>query len=106
MSDKRSSLDIETKKQIIEFCLKNPKLSQDHIATHFSSIISRKISRSTISKILKNKEQILASDVSPQKKNMRTPKAPEMEKILFEWFDNAQLNLPISDGILKEKAQE
>ncbi len=54
---KRMAISDEIKREICEFHTKNPQISHVDIATHFNQLYNFKIIRSTISKILKNKER-------------------------------------------------
>ena len=105
MPCKRVALAIETKKQVIDFHKQNPNFSHEYISEHFSSLIGQKIGRTTISKILRNQEEILKSE-TPKKKRKRTSNQPELERLLLEWFGNQGPKIPISDDVLRTKAQE
>ena len=54
---KRTAISNEIKCEICEFYIKNSQISYVDIATHFNQLYNFKIIRSTISKILKNKER-------------------------------------------------
>lgn len=69
-----------------------------------------KLAKSTLSKIVKEREKIydaLASgNFSPRTKRMRTAKFEDLESLLFDWYQNARCsNIPISGDVLKEKAR-
>lgn len=68
------------------------------------------IPASTVSTIFKNKESIITSFESGVRlscKRMKTPKFHNIDKAVLDWFTTARnQNMPISGGILKEKAME
>ncbi len=58
---KRTAISDEIKREICEFHIKNPQISHVDIATYFNQLYNFEIIRSTISKILKNKERWLSA---------------------------------------------
>ncbi|XP_066258787.1 tigger transposable element-derived protein 4-like [Euwallacea similis] len=65
---------------------------------------------STVSTILKNKQAIITafeSGVSGSSKRLKKPTYEDVDKAVLEWFKSARMqNLPISGGLIKEKALE
>ena len=64
---------------------------------------------STLSTILKNRDNLLAKHAlgSNKKKRYREPTRLEVDAALFQWFTAARLqSIPISGEILKAKAEE
>ena len=53
------------------------------------------------------KKELWENDDEPSpRKRMRTPLHSDMERALYLWFSNARANnIPVTDSILKEKAQ-
>ncbi|OAF63862.1 hypothetical protein A3Q56_08432 [Intoshia linei] len=92
---KRKSIDVITKKAIIEKC-KNSKVTQ--VANEYG------IARSTIYSILSNGEKIYNSEASDSSKRIKSAKYPIIENMLNVFISKAlSLNIPISGVIIKEK---
>ena len=79
---KRKSYSLEKKKKIINFTIKNSRLSQRDLSVHF------KIPLGVINKILKEKESLLSLDEKLCNKKKVRPATlfPEVEKYIYEWF--------------------
>ena len=105
MTSKRAALAIETKKELIEFHLKNPDKSHEYLACHFSSLVGHKVDRSTVSRILREKDEILNFQ-STWKKKRRLPKHLHLEKLLFQWITTVNKKTAISNALVQAKAME
>ena len=105
----RTAISSETKREICEFHIKHPQISHLDIATHFNQLNNTDIKRTTVSKILKNKEQwlsVITNPITSTYKN-REVKYPLLEEALSIWVKQAlSKNLIISDNILREKAKD
>src|SRR4051812_22841114 len=104
----RSSL---TKKQCKEICIyasKYPGKNQTEIASFFNIQWVKNMDRSTISKILKKKEEFLAiedNSIYALSKRSCQVKVPQLNEALRIWVGQAlSSRMFISDAILKEKA--
>lgn len=69
------------------------------------------ISPSTVSTILKNKHSVITAmesgSASGSIKRLKKPMYENVDKAVLEWFKSARMqNLPISGGLIKEKALE
>lgn len=90
------------RKRICERHEANPKLKQDELATLFG------VERSTVSKVLKEKERWLAIEEDSQDAKIvkhRQAKFPEVEKQLMVWVQQAQeAGQALTDAVIKEQA--
>ena len=107
---KRVELKIEQKWEIIEYKKKYPKLSQTQLILHFNREFDTVISKQTMSDMLKpeyeRRLQKLDS-VEDYNTRIRDGKWPELEKCLYIWHSEMlSHNLPVSDLLIKEKAEE
>ena len=68
MTRKRFALAVDTKKELIQFHFKNPNLSHEYLATYFSYLVGQKVDRSTVSRILSDKDKILECETPKTKK--------------------------------------
>ncbi|XP_033731864.1 tigger transposable element-derived protein 4-like [Pecten maximus] len=107
---KRTALDIDKKSQIIKYAESHPTATQQSISNHFSTIWDITVKRRTVGDILNDKAKILNSESdlgSPARKRHRSAHHVDLESALYVWFANARAqNIPISDDILKTKAQK
>ena len=71
MAPRRKALTIETKKQVIEFYDKNKSVSLDYIASYFSNILVHKVGRTSVFRIIGNREKIMSCETNQKKKNER-----------------------------------
>lgn len=93
---KRQQISVETKKQIIDA---SATKSYNDLATDF------KLSKSTISTIVKDKETILAAidgGTKAKRKRLRTAKDTDLEAAVLTWFQQVRSqNVIISGPLLK-----
>ena len=89
-----------------EICLKkreNLKLRDEDLAKEYG------LDRSTITKILKQREKWLAIDPNSnyaKQKTQKSPKFPQIEEALSQWLSHNIGNGSVSDAQLQEKALE
>ncbi|GJE88391.1 CenpB-DNA-bind-domain-containing protein [Phanerochaete sordida] len=91
------------RRAICEMAQKSPHLRQEDIAREFS------IERSTVSKILKEKERWLATPANPQVRvsKYRLAKYPQLEAELKSWIVSENENGVIfTDAMIRNKAKE
>ncbi|CAB4390096.1 unnamed protein product [Rhizophagus irregularis] len=104
----RSSLTKIQCKEICVYASKHSGKSQTEIASFFNIQWAKNMDRSTISKILKKKEEFLAiedNSVYALSKRSRQVKVPQLNEALRIWVGQAlSSQMFISDAILKEKA--
>ena len=111
MSDKRKTTRkkrtghyLEKKLSIIHNKMKNERKTLDDLATKYGC------ERSTVSKILKRRNEIIKiNELTPNKSRIRNQKGEIylVEQALLKWFLSARAkNLPISQVILQSKAVE
>ncbi|CAB4487244.1 uncharacterized protein OCT59_001360 [Rhizophagus irregularis] len=104
----RSSLTKIQCKEICVYASKHPGKSQTEIASFFNIQWAKNMDRSTISKILKKKEEFLAiedNSVYALSKRSRQVKVLQLNEALRIWVGQAlSSRMFISDAILKEKA--
>lgn len=102
-SVKRQGLSAADKKDLLKRYDELPdslKTTQEIAASQLN------ISRSSLSRILKNRKEILEQDDSDRKRQ-RTGKAPNVEKALVKWIETARdKNAPLSGKIVKAKSEE
>lgn len=108
---KRSAISQQIKKEICLYSKKNTDKSHSEIATQFNINYSNlSLKRSTISKILKDKEKwenFVPTENSTKVFRERSVKFPPLEKALGLWISQVSASgLTISDNILCEKAGE
>ena len=84
--------------------MEDKKESQESVAKHYG------VHRSQISRILKQKDQLLhdwQNNTNLDRKRKRTGKAEDVEQALLRWFAQARSRqLPISGPLLMEKAAQ
>lgn len=100
----KQRLDDARRKEICTYARDRPKARQEDIALKYG------VERSTISKILKNKDKWLTVDTHTRKPAMpkhRPSKFPEIETELLKWVKECQENgTVITDTRIKAKARE
>ncbi|KAI8764529.1 hypothetical protein BgiMline_035625 [Biomphalaria glabrata] len=100
----RKDLTLEEKVQVVR-ALEEPGVKMIHLAKRYG------VSASAISRIAKNRVDILARKASglsnSQRKRDRTSKEPEIEKALCEWFKfQHEMGIHISGSMIREKARD
>jgi hypothetical protein len=108
---KHSAISQQIKKEIYLYSKENPNKSHTEIANQFNSNYSNlSLKRSTISKILKDKdkwENFTPTENSTKVFRERSVKYPHLEKAIGLWISQVSAGgLTISDNILCEKAKE
>ena len=103
-SCKRKWIDLSRSQKLEIVQLSLEKVSQTHLAQKFGC------SQSTISKILRQKDEI-RQDATENKvkdrKRKRGGKDDDVEKALYTWCTDARVcNAPITTAILEEKARQ
>lgn len=102
----RKNLSLDDKINIIKRKEVDAKLSDEKLADEFC------VDRSTISGILRKKEEILklhanATRSDLKKTRIQAARFPSLEEALYKWFQGLRSqNIPISQDILKTKAIE
>ncbi|KAG8744736.1 hypothetical protein FRC10_009501 [Ceratobasidium sp. 414] len=100
----KQRLDDARRKEICTYARDRPKARQEDIALKYG------VERSTISKILKNKDKWLTMDThtrKPMPVKHRPSKFPEIETELLKWVKECQENgIGITDTRIKVKARE
>ncbi|CAL1539843.1 unnamed protein product, partial [Lymnaea stagnalis] len=100
----RKDLTLEEKVQVVR-ALEEPGVKMIHLAKRYG------VSASAISRIAKNRVDILARKASGlsngQRKRDRGSKEPEVEKVLCEWFKvQHEMGIHISGSMIREKARD
>ncbi|XP_059176803.1 uncharacterized protein LOC131956403 [Physella acuta] len=100
----RKDLTLEEKVQVVR-ALEEPGVKMIHLAKRYG------VSASAISRIAKNRVDILARKASGlsngQRKRDRGSKEPEVEKVLCEWFKvQHEMGVHISGSMIREKARD
>jgi len=102
----RRNLSLEDKIDIIKRKEANAKLSDEKLANEFG------VDRSTISNILRKKEQFLqlhanANYSDLRKTRIQEARFPSLEEALYKWFQSlCSQNIPVSQDVLRVKAVE
>jgi hypothetical protein len=107
---KRSAISQEIKKEICLYAKQNLDKSHNEISNHFNTkYTDLSLKRSTISKILKDKEKwenLISTENSTKVFRERSVKFPHLEKAIGLWISQVSAGgLTISDNILCEKAR-
>ena len=101
---KRKALALRDKLEIIEYAQANPKIKHNDIGVHFGC------GRSTISKILQKKDELLEEEQKGIKLTVQKRREPHwtaMEQALITWINQATAhNMVITDEIVRVKAKE
>jgi len=108
---RRSAISQQIKKEICLYSKQNPDKSHTEIADQFNIDYSNlSLKRSTISKILKDKEKwenFISTENSTKVFRERSVKFPHLEKAIGLWISQVSASgLTISDNILCEKARD
>ena len=107
---KRCDLTLQEKLDIISYHEMNKGKTQNELASYFSTN-DKTINRTTISKIIKQKEELVKKSKREydylHMKRERETYYPTIENALLLWFSQArQLGLAITEDLLKLKAME
>lgn len=100
---KKRTLTIREKKALItEYLSENGKyhqMSYDMIARE------EDLSHSTVKRLIRNSDQIMATEAAIDRKMFRTRTTVELEKHLFQWIiDMRQKRIPLSGFFIRQKA--
>lgn len=94
----RENLTLHDWMTVIEFCEKNPSLSQARIVAHFAGLKNGKLvfDQSTLSRNLKRKEQLKAQSLSfPNALSSKRPRivtSPNVDRALALWVQHMEEN--------------
>ncbi|PFH53942.1 hypothetical protein AMATHDRAFT_44982 [Amanita thiersii Skay4041] len=100
---KKQRLTNADRRNICLYADQNPDARQEDMATIW------KVERSTVSKILKNKDKWLniPDDVAASTSKSRPSKFPEIEELLWPWvLECSNNNTAITDSLIRAKARE
>ncbi|CAK7213766.1 hypothetical protein SCUCBS95973_001910 [Sporothrix curviconia] len=93
----RKMLTDDDRRRMCEYAEANPGVKQSEIGNIFG------VERSTVSKVLRNKEKYLVKDKSPGAKKPKS-KFPDLERALSNWVRNAQrTGVQVTDAEIREK---
>ncbi|CAK7236832.1 hypothetical protein SBRCBS47491_009771 [Sporothrix bragantina] len=93
----RKMLTDDDRRRMCEYAEANPGVKQSEIGNIFG------VERSTVSKVLRNKEKYLVKDKSPGTKKPKS-KFPDLERALSNWVRNAQrTGVQVTDAEIREK---
>lgn len=96
---KYKSLDNNEKAKIIEFVESGEIKCKKKVAAHFG------IAPSTLSTILKNKDDIFRKKLEGVKKRKKNSEFPSLDECVLKWFQQCRANkISISGSILQEKS--
>jgi hypothetical protein len=100
------SLTIHEKIMLIDFAEKKSVLTHAELVTWTYQKFKKIVERSTISKILKHKTQILskANGTQSVKKRIKTINYPNVDVRLYEWFLDNESRIPMTEAVLVEQA--
>ncbi|KAF0147144.1 MAG: Uncharacterized protein FD143_3102 [Ignavibacteria bacterium] len=104
----RSDLTHGEKRSVCIYAQSNLKSTKQQIADHFSAYFNKRIARTTIGDILRERDRWIAiPEHAGDVKRDRAAKFGNLEQCLFQWFAQASSqNVPLSDDILTEKAKQ
>ncbi|CAG8709973.1 32718_t:CDS:1, partial [Gigaspora margarita] len=107
MSSKKSketktTLTNEQRKAIIKHKEKNPQISQINLVDWVKQTMDFKVHQSTISRLIKNKDEI---EENLSTKRQKTVQYPALENILYKWILQYQERIILSNKIIVEKAK-
>jgi hypothetical protein len=107
----RSVISIEIKKEICEYMVSNPNISQTNVALFFNTkYLKLNIDRTTINKIWKEREKwlsVLSTLQTSHTFRQRSVQFPEFDKSLQLWTSQAvTAGIPLTDMILQQKGLE
>ncbi|KAL8402027.1 hypothetical protein RB596_008688 [Gaeumannomyces avenae] len=98
----RKTLNNEIRREMCKFAEENPLLKQTEIGSRFG------VERSTVSKVLRNKDKYLNPDdraESPIKRTFKG-KSADVEKALINWFRNTvSRGAPVTDQDIRNQAR-
>ena len=98
----RKTLNNEIRREMCKFAEENPLLKQTEIGSRFG------VERSTVSKVLRNKDKYLNPDDRAESPSKRTfkGKSADVEKALVNWFRNtATRGAPVTDQDIRNQAR-
>ncbi|CAN9196467.1 unnamed protein product [Alternaria alternata] len=100
-STPRKTLTDSDRRRMCQYHEENPTVKQTEIGAMFG------VERSTVSKVLRQKEKYLYQDDGSRSPIKRSKgKFPDIERALSNWARNHQRQgLPLSDAIIREKAR-
>ncbi|KAI8941113.1 hypothetical protein NX059_002351 [Plenodomus lindquistii] len=100
-STPRKTLTDSDRRRMCQYHEENPTVKQTEIGAMFG------VERSTVSKVLRQKEKYLYQDDGSRSPIKRTKgKFPDIERTLSNWARNHQRQgLPLTDAIIREKAR-
>ncbi|KAL3676039.1 hypothetical protein R1sor_025987 [Riccia sorocarpa] len=102
----RVELTLKERVEIYRHHAVSSRITNKALSVWATEEMKRPISEVTISRILKRKSELLASQGSTHMKRYRKPECPDLERILFVWFLTMQEgNVTMSDEMLIEKAR-
>lgn len=106
---KRATLSEHQRHQVAQHHIRNPSLTHENLADHVAREFGLKVSRTTISKLLKRKARHMGEDESKFSKSAKRIKRPEnelLERALTLWLWKTEQVTQISDDMVAEKARE
>ena len=113
LENKRShkEIDYSINKQICETYIRkkkeNSKFTQEMLIEHFNTILGFNIPTTTMSGILRKKEEIIEHTEKTNVYSIRGAKYPKLEDALIFYYDKlTSNNIPITSAILLEKARK
>lgn len=106
---RRTNLNFNQKKDIIDYYKNNKHMSHEKIAIHFTKLFNIKVARRTISDLLKS-STFISTKFLESNDNMCRSKAlkyGKTDKMLIEWIEHAiHMNYVLSDDLIRMKAIE
>ncbi|KAH9162475.1 hypothetical protein LEN26_000933, partial [Aphanomyces euteiches] len=99
----RTHLSVSQKKQIKDYHIGNPKLTQDDLCRWALTKFGCRVGRSTMSKIL---SEDLPQTLTPDAKRLQKGRFPEVEEELYKFVLANQTKVPLTDFVLYKKANE
>lgn len=101
---KKAKLTNLDRKRICDYHVAHPKAKQEDIASTFG------IERSTVSKVLRNKEKWMSIQPSSHAAKIakhRPSKFPDVERMMGMWArDESSKNVTLTDNLIREKAKQ
>jgi arginine repressor len=98
----KTALTNEQRKAIIKHKEKHPQISQTDLVDWIKQTMDLKVHQSTISRLIKNKDEIGENLLA---KRQKTVQYPVLENTLFEWILQSQERIILADDIIIEKAK-
>ncbi|KAF0726172.1 hypothetical protein Ae201684P_020284 [Aphanomyces euteiches] len=99
----RTHLSVSQKKQIKDYHIGNPKLTQDDLCRWALTKFGCRVGRSTMSKIL---NEDLPQTLTPDAKRLQKGRFPDVEEELYKFVLANQTKVPLTDFVLYKKANE